>query len=71
MRGIDNCINNKKSLHLFNHAESRHPQSTIDMVGNTVPGETLYEKSKEKIRLRNARPSPTQLAGGISLSFQL
>lgn len=33
MRGINSEINKKKSVSLFNHDAPRHPQSTIDMIG--------------------------------------
>lgn len=70
MRGIDNQINNKEADCLYNHDAPRHPQSTIDMIDKTVPGEPLYKKFQQKIRLRYDRPSPTQLTGGIRSSFQ-
>lgn len=70
MRGDDNAIHAEKSVRLYNHDAPRHPQSTVDRIGNTVPGEPLYEKFQQKIRLRYDRPSPTQLAGGIRPSFQ-
>ena len=70
MRGINNKIHKKDSKRLLNHEAPGHPQSTIDRIGNTKPGEPLYEKFQQKIRLRYDRPSPTQLAGGIRPSFQ-
>lgn len=70
MRGIDNPINAKQPDCLHNHDAPRHPKSTVEMIGNTKPGEPLYDRFQQKIRLRNDRPSPTQLAGGIRPSFQ-
>lgn len=55
---------------LYNHIAPNHPQSTIDLIGATKPGEPMYEKFKQRIRLSNDKPSPTQLAGGIRPSFQ-
>jgi DNA (cytosine-5)-methyltransferase 1 len=70
MRGVNNSINKTMSSLLYNHEAPKHPRSTVEMIANTKPGEPLYEKFQQKIRLRNDKPSPTQLAGGIRPSFQ-
>lgn len=55
---------------LYNHVSPNHPQSTVDMIGNTPQGAPLYPTFKQRIRLSLNYPSPTQLAGGIRPSFQ-
>lgn len=60
--------NNK--LMLFNHIPPNHPQNTIEKIRNTTPGEPMYEKYKQRIRLHWDMLSPTQLAGGIRPQFQ-
>lgn len=55
---------------LMNHVAPRHPQSTVDLIRNTKPGQPMYQKFRQRIRLRLDQPSPTQLAGGIRPSFQ-
>ena len=70
MRGESNYIDQSKSSRLLNHVAPNHPQNTIDKIANTKPGEPMYEKFKQRIRLRMDAPSPTQLAGGIRPQFQ-
>lgn len=70
MRGESKYINQEKSYKIFNHIAPNHPQDTIDKINNTIPGEPMYEKFKQRIRLRLDMPSPTQLAGGIRPQFQ-
>ena len=70
MRGMGNikaipCINK-----LYNHVAPNHPQETIERIKSTEPGKPMYVKFKQRIRLRNDLPSPTQLAGGIRPQFQ-
>jgi len=59
--------NNNK---LYNHEAPRHPERTINRIKNTLPGEPMYEKYKQRIRLAWDMLSPTQLAGGIRPQFQ-
>ena len=40
------------------------------MIGGTAQGEPIYKSFKQRIRLREDAPSPTQLAGGIRPQFQ-
>ena len=70
MRGESNYIPQEKSVKLHNHIAPNHPQDTIDKIANTKPGEPMYEKFKQRIRLKLNSPSPTQLAGGIRPQFQ-
>ena len=70
MRGESRKIKISKTKVLYNHVAPNHPQETIDKIANTVPGEPMYEKFKQRIRLRMDEPSPTQLAGGIRPQFQ-
>ncbi|MEL5899918.1 DNA cytosine methyltransferase [Clostridium sporogenes] len=70
MRGYVNVLVKEKVTDLFNHRAPKHPQSTIDKIRNTKPGEPMYERFKQRIRLSYDKPSPTQLAGGIRPQFQ-
>jgi len=56
---------------LTNHEAPSHPQETIDKIKNTKPGEPMYPKFKQRIRLHPDKPSPTQVCGGIRPQFQL
>ena len=44
--------------------------AVIRKIGETKPGAPMYERFRQRIRLSNALPSPTQLAGGIRPQFQ-
>ena len=55
---------------LMNHEAPNHPQGTIDRIGNTKPGQPMYPAFKQRIRLHQQRPSPTQVCGGIRPQFQ-
>lgn len=55
---------------LYNHISPNHPQDTINRIASTAQGEPMYHKFKQRIRLRENAPSPTQLAGGIRPQFQ-
>lgn len=55
---------------LTNHISPNHPQETINKIAATEPGKPMYPKFKQRIRLRENAPSPTQLAGGIRPQFQ-
>ncbi|NUJ97485.1 DNA cytosine methyltransferase [Candidatus Gracilibacteria bacterium] len=55
---------------LLNHKAPNHPQDTIDKIKNTIPGEPIYEKYKQRIRLSWDILSPTQVSGGIRPQFQ-
>ncbi|MCL2015799.1 MAG: DNA cytosine methyltransferase [Defluviitaleaceae bacterium] len=69
MRGFgDLAIQKTDKLH--NHAAPNHPPETIQKIANTAPGQPMYPKFKQRIRLSLDQPSPTQLAGGIRPQFQ-
>jgi DNA (cytosine-5)-methyltransferase 1 len=53
------------------HTAPNHPISTIKKIQNTKPGEPMYEKFKQRIRLAWDILSPTQVSGGIRPQFQL
>ena len=55
---------------LLNHAAPTHPQETIDKIANTIPGEPMYPRFKQRIRLKWDDLSPTQVSGGIRPQFQ-
>lgn len=69
MRGEGN-LSIKKPTMLTNHTAPNHPENTINRIKNTKQGEPMYERFKQRIRLSNNLPSPTQLAGGIRPQFQ-
>lgn len=54
-----------------NHTAPNHPISTIEKIKNTKPGEPMYERFKQRIRLAWDILSPTQVSGGIRPQFQL
>lgn len=70
MRGQGKLKMIQKAKSLYNHVAPNHPQKTIDRIAATEPGKPMYEKFKQRIRLRYDLPSPTQLAGGIRPQFQ-
>lgn len=70
MRGKLESFPQAPSTKLYNHVAPNHPEKTIAKIANTKPGEPMYEKFKQRIRLRLDMPSPTQLAGGIRPQFQ-
>jgi len=53
------------------HTAPNHPFATIEKIKNTKPGEPMYEKFKQRIRLAWDILSPTQVSGGIRPQFQL
>lgn len=63
-------IMRSKRSKLYNHKAPNHPQETVEKIRSTVPGEPMYEKYRQRIRLAWDMPSPTQLAGGIRPQFQ-
>jgi DNA (cytosine-5)-methyltransferase 1 len=69
MRGLGDIDVPKPNV-LNNHTSPNHPQETIDKIASTKPGEPMYPKFKQRIRLDLNAPSPTQLAGGIRPQFQ-
>jgi len=60
----------KNVLKLQNHTAPAHPISTIKKIASTKPGEPMYPKFKQRIRLSWDKPSPTQVSGGIRPQFQ-
>lgn len=55
---------------LYNHQAPKHPRSVIEKIANTRPGEPMYERYPQRIRLSWDKPSPTQVSGGIRPQFQ-
>jgi DNA (cytosine-5)-methyltransferase 1 len=62
MRGDANTVHN--------HIAPKHPSSTVERIAGTEPGEPMYERFKQRIRLHPDQPSPTQVSGGIRPQFQ-
>jgi DNA (cytosine-5)-methyltransferase 1 len=60
----------QKAKTLYNHEAPKHPQRTIDKIRRTTPGEPIYPRFKQRIRLDPEMPSPTQVSGGIRPQYQ-
>lgn len=60
----------KDSKVLYNNQAPNHAKATVDRIKNTVPGEAMYPRYKQRIRLSWDNPSPTQVCGGIRPQFQ-
>lgn len=54
---------------LLNHQAPSHPQSTVDRIAGTRPGEPMYESFRQRIRLDANAISPTVVSGGIRPQF--
>ena len=52
------------------HKAPNHPEDTIKKIAQTNPGEPMYPKFKQRIRLAWNIQSPTQVSGGIRPQFQ-
>ena len=61
---------NVEDASLTNHQAPYHKKQTIDRISNTSPGEPMYEKFRQRIRLKADEPSPTIISGGIRPQFQ-
>jgi len=59
-----------KCVKLKNHKSPKHPHATIKKIKDTIPGEPIYPKYKQRIRLHLKQPSPTQVSGGIRPQYQ-
>lgn len=70
MRGCSSVNAGNTIDYIYNHVSPNHPQETIEKISSTLQGEPMYPKFKQRIRLKEDAPSPTQLAGGIRPQFQ-
>ncbi len=70
MKGSGIITNIPIAQRLKNHISPNHPQETIEKIAATKQGTPMYAKFKQRIRLSENAPSPTQLAGGIRPQFQ-
>lgn len=70
MRGCDSSFPIAPSKNLYNHIAPNHPTETINKIAATPQGKPMYPNFKQRIRLCEFLPSPTQLAGGIRPQFQ-
>ena len=61
---------NIKGNKLTNHKAPNHPIGVIQKIKSTTPGEPMYPKFKQRIRLAWDMQSPTQVSGGIRPQFQ-
>lgn len=52
------------------HIAPNHPTNTIEKIKSTKPGQPMYPKFKQRIRLSWDIQSPTQVSGGIRPQFQ-
>ncbi len=53
------------------HTAPNHPNATVERIKNTKPGEPMYPRFRQRIRLGWDILSPTQVSGGIRPQFQL
>jgi DNA (cytosine-5)-methyltransferase 1 len=53
-----------------NHQAPNHQQSTVERVEKTDPGEPMYDRFRQRIRLHPDEAGPTIIAGGIRPQFQ-
>jgi DNA (cytosine-5)-methyltransferase 1 len=60
----------KKAIKLTNHKAPNHPRETVEKIAKTTPGQPMYPKFKQRIRLSWNILSPTQVSGGIRPQFQ-
>ena len=61
---------NNNTNNLTNHKAPNHPLETIEKIRNTVAGDPMYPRFKQRIRLKWDMQSPTQVSGGIRPQFQ-
>ena len=52
------------------HTAPNHPLDTIERIKSTKPGEPMYPRFKQRMRLSWDIQSPTQVSGGIRPQFQ-
>ena len=55
---------------ISDHQAPNHQQSTVERVEGTEPGEPMYDRFRQRIRLHPDEPGPTIIAGGIRPQFQ-
>ena len=55
---------------LLNHEAPNHPPEVIEKIRATKPGQPMYPRFRQRIRLHPDEPSPTQVSGGIRPQFQ-
>lgn len=70
MRGEGNIEAIVPAGKLYNHVAPNHIPDVLARIASTEPGKPMYPRFKQRIRLCNDAPSPTQLAGGIRPQFQ-
>lgn len=70
MRGVGEITAIRQPDELNNHVAPNHPVATINRIDSTEQGQPMYPNYRQRIRLRNDQPSPTQCAGGIRPQFQ-
>lgn len=54
---------------LHNHEAPKHHKSTVMRIASTEPGQPMYPRFSQRIRLSLEQPSPTIVAGGIRPQF--
>jgi DNA (cytosine-5)-methyltransferase 1 len=57
-------------IELLNHEAPSHAPDVVRKIESTQPGEPIYAKFKQRIRLDPNCPSPTQVSGGIRPQYQ-
>lgn len=63
-------VNGENVTDVSDHQAPNHQQSTVERVEETEPGEPMYDRFRQRIRLHPDEPGPTIIAGGIRPQFQ-
>lgn len=63
-------VDGEGSKGISDHQAPNHQQSTVERVEGTEPGEPMYDRFRQRIRLHPDEPGPTIIAGGIRPQFQ-
>lgn len=58
------------STQLWNHVAPQHDPDVVAKIAQTSPGEPIYPRFRQRIRLHPDRVSPTQVSGGIRPQYQ-
>lgn len=63
-------VDGEETEGISDHQAPNHQQSTVERVEETEPGEPMYDRFRQRIRLHPNEPGPTIIAGGIRPQFQ-
>jgi len=63
-------VDGEETAGVSDHQAPNHQQTTVERVEGTEPGEPMYDRFRQRIRLHPDEPGPTIIAGGIRPQFQ-